>query len=745
MVVSRTLRASSCAACRVSLLRCFTSAPANSFRAQQHSTRQALYIRTAQQIRRSTNQADNGHEKGLLEHKIAEVEVDEAENEDLEGEDALIEREADSESLPWYLQDDAPKIAPRPFSDRQRIPELPENPPPLLQPLLQQISVDLGVDDLSLLDMRKLDPPPALGANLIMIIGTTRSEKHLHVSADRLCRWLRSNYQLRPDADGLLGRNELKLKLKRKAKRQKLMGSANDASADDGVRTGWVCVDVGVVEEGSDKTVPRPRDDFVGFGRQTEGVRIVVQMLTEEKREEIDLEKLWGGIIEKGGVMELEEEFDGEVRMGIRDSLQQGPPAPNYKPLGGNWSNGISPILSKTRKFHSSARRLSSQLESHLATVPDFDVYHRYGFGSLQNIQESLHELFASGQYEKARADLLEFSKQEPLLQNGEWRRFLLNNLRIHLENMPKERALVELGEGETDHESTAFLRCFYQTVTSFPNQAGAEARVWLCCWADSQQHAGYSVPSLIKLFEEIQESGVAIGTGPHLDLLERILQQTTGPSFNYYGPPPHVMKHAIQVLQTMSHQGLSVLNQDVLLRLQQFTAPGLEENVPPHLIHTDGLDTFNLPSRPMIALQKRIHMLITNINLPLFDESTRLSLMEIYASQHNWVEFWEIWRMAARHGKARSAELYASMFVLVATTQHQNGCQTVLRNWVAELAKESPPVKIEGNVALAIKYCLQVADPNVEEDFLENPDHLGEWVRIWKRCTTEGVDEQID
>ena len=82
-----------------------------------------------------------------------------------------------------------------------------------------------------------------------MLIGTARSEKHLHVSADRLCRWLRSTYKLRPNADGLLGRNELKLKLKRKAKKAKLLGSSTDENADDGVRTGWVCVDVGVVQE----------------------------------------------------------------------------------------------------------------------------------------------------------------------------------------------------------------------------------------------------------------------------------------------------------------------------------------------------------------------------------------------------------------------------------------------------------------------------------------------------------------
>jgi hypothetical protein len=145
-----------------------------------------------------------------------------------------------------------------------------------------------------------------------MLIGTARSEKHLHVSADRLCRWLRSTYKLRPDADGLLGRNELKLKLKRKSRRAKLMGGAADDTKDDGVRTGWVCVDVGVVEAPETEAEDTPASrDFVGFGRRTDGVRIVVQMLTEEKRAEIDLERLWEGILKRGGHAEIEEMEDG--------------------------------------------------------------------------------------------------------------------------------------------------------------------------------------------------------------------------------------------------------------------------------------------------------------------------------------------------------------------------------------------------------------------------------------------------
>ncbi|KAL8813789.1 MAG: hypothetical protein Q9223_006946 [Gallowayella weberi] len=204
-----------------------------------------------------------------------------------------------SESLPWYLQAQTPRQDSKSLSERQRLPDLPTNPPPLLQPMLQHISIDLGLDDLSLLDLRTIDPPPALGANLIMIIGTARSEKHLHVSADRFCKWLRTAHQLTPYADGLLGRGELRLKLKRKNRRARMLnttGVSDSSNTDDGIRTGWVCVNIGIIEDGlaiQEREVAQRDDDYVGFGGEISGAKVVVQMLTEEKREELDLETLW--------------------------------------------------------------------------------------------------------------------------------------------------------------------------------------------------------------------------------------------------------------------------------------------------------------------------------------------------------------------------------------------------------------------------------------------------------------------
>jgi hypothetical protein len=192
------------------------------------------------------------------------------------------------------------------MAERQKLPELPIHPPPFLEPILQHLSVEIGLDYLSLLDLRRLDPPPALGNNLMMIVGIARGEKHLNVAAERFCAWLRREYKFHPYADGLLGRNELKIKQRRKAKKARALANAGAGAnsveeLDDGIRTGWICVHAGYLNphpEAPLKEVKRI-NGMVGFGEENNKITLVVQMFTEEKRNVVDLEALWEGILER--------------------------------------------------------------------------------------------------------------------------------------------------------------------------------------------------------------------------------------------------------------------------------------------------------------------------------------------------------------------------------------------------------------------------------------------------------------
>ncbi|KAL9578781.1 MAG: hypothetical protein Q9212_005500 [Teloschistes hypoglaucus] len=298
MAVGKTLLSTSrCATCRITLLKAFTTSVRPPL--QPLPLVKPTFSPVGKTL--SLSRSFSGHINlqselvnwrspvGAVERPEETPQIDSAEGENHE-----------IESQPWYLQVQTPRSENRTISDRQRLPDLPPEPPPLLQPMLQHISVDLGLDDLSLLDLREIDPPPALGANLLMIIGTARSEKHLHVSADRFCRWLRTTYKLRPYADGLLGRGELRIKLKRKNRRARMLnsvGAPDSSNTDDGIRTGWVCVNIGEIEDGRTteyENVDQKDDGYVGFGGDSSGVKVVVQMLTEGKREDLDLETLWG-------------------------------------------------------------------------------------------------------------------------------------------------------------------------------------------------------------------------------------------------------------------------------------------------------------------------------------------------------------------------------------------------------------------------------------------------------------------
>jgi hypothetical protein len=213
--------------------------------------------------------------------------------------------------LPWYLQPQhQASITPifdagNPMAERQMLPDLPVHPPKHLKEIVEHLSVQIGLDYLTILDLRRLDPPPGLGNNLIMIVGTSRSEKHLTVAGSRFCAHLRREFKLTPYADGLLGPNELKIKQRRQAKKATALANAGSRDKleelDDGIKTGWVCVHVGHLDPHPEAELKPERraDGVIGFGEENNKVTVVVQMFTEEKRLMVDIEGLWQGILEK--------------------------------------------------------------------------------------------------------------------------------------------------------------------------------------------------------------------------------------------------------------------------------------------------------------------------------------------------------------------------------------------------------------------------------------------------------------
>ncbi len=743
-MVLGTLGAAKCAGCRLAVLRSFTSLAGFSIRAPRILPTYSIYRISTQQLRRLTQ--DNRNLRISSHGDEAAHKQGEAEN----IEDTTENTQASA--TPWYLQVESPEMVPQQLSERQQIPDLPDSPPPILQPLLQQISIDLGLDDLSLLDLRTLDPPPALGANLLMILGTARSEKHLHVSADRLCRWLRSVYKLKPDADGLLGRNELKLKLKRKAKRAKLMGSVDDDNEDDGVRTGWVCVDVGVVEGDESEGKPEPeRKGFVGFGRQTDGVRIVVQMLTEEKREEIDLERLWGGILERGTRQLVDE---------IAKPLSQ-PTARQPLPPPLRSSNmGLNPSFGQTRKIHS-VRRVVKALDDPDSVVPGASVPRssnptKISIPSEKEIIESVRNAIDIARRDSIAIklpvnEIVMCGQYYSHLRRSKWRPFFRSILVLYLEALPKDRAIFELGRDEKEilHKrlSTDYLKCHFITTEHPPKDADFAQQIWLQTYAGSIHH-GYTFDGLSSIFEAMQSSGVAISVQTYKYLLRGCLEWP----YNHHTRMCH-LELAMQVLQGMHDQGIDILQEDILVSLQEAiveglsrseaeTAPSTQEGrsrdamvtstVKDQGYHT--VDTISsLPSSIAPGIVTRLHYLFRQLKLPLFSEKSRMRLMRLYAERQYWGFFWDIFRMAAQGNMSQSGAIYNFMFKTIAATRSQLACINVLRNWVPVMEQEKPSIQ-PAVVLDGLKACLLITDPDIEKYDLNSPDDGGEWVALYRR-----------
>lgn len=114
--------------------------------------------------------------------------------------------------------------------------------------------------------------------------------------------------------------------------------------------------------------------------------------------------------------------------------------------------------------------------------------------------------------------------------------------------------------------------------------------------------------------------------------------------------------------------------------------------------------------------LQTTLEQILREAALPCPSERQIAALLDAYATQGDWERFWAAWRTAPRHGRARSAELYAFLLRRVAATQHQTRCVEALRWCVHEMAHERPPVQPAGELLRAVRACIHVADPLAEQ-----------------------------
>lgn len=677
-----------CSNCHVALLNAFTSHTGVTFRPilkPRHSARlTTIYTLTRPFAQISLRTLDV-----VQKHHILDVETETEPNPENSDQNDTVE------STPWYLQVETPRRPSSTLLERQRVPELPSDPPPLLQPMLEHISVDLGLDDLTVFDLRKIDPPPALGANLLMILGTARSEKHLHISADRFCRWLKTTHNLSPFADGLLGKGELKLKQRRKARRARLLsnvGSSETSNIDDGLRTGWICVNVGNIEDGRNTVEDFPEQEgYVGFGGEIGGAKVVIQMLTEEKREQLDLEDLWGKMVRR------QERKEARISKGPEELLSQ-------------QEVGPSPLRQKHSRFDSySITPLS-------LPQPASKLNQARHFHSCPISRSSATDQFVS----ELRTD-----KKGDAPDHSEHARTLLR-LRAHvdhLKSIPSEDAKQIMGRGMFDADSTPFLRSFYQSLPLFPDAKHWECRLALACYGTSICAPGYDKKRLSSIFKEMQSSVIDIPAALFLQVFKTLLL----PTRQHLKPVCQLLDkaylyEAANVLEEMSFRGHNIALEDVRLHLQNAVdRVSIEQN--------GGAAEL----RPNAS--RRLRQLFNGLLKKPSDIDSELHRLNFCAEIGNWKAFWDVWRGFAREMRPRPKDLYVAMFRGVAQSGHQARNMDALREWVPEMDQEEPPVSMDAAVAEAIQACLVVAEPSLESIAVDESSLESEWVQLWRRC----------
>lgn len=640
----------------------------------------------------------------------------ESETQELEPSSAQTTPQSIPEShVPWYLQDEMQEILPQSPKRRQLLPALPDNPPPILDGCLHNLSDTLGVDDLALFDLRDIDPPSALGANLIMIIGTVRSFKHLNSASDRFCRWLRREHKLRPDADGLLGRQELKLKLRRKARKAKLASTvgAEITDLDDGIVTRWICINVGSIADGRPASAIPRAPGFVGFGTQSPTCQLVVQLMTEDKRAELDLETLWGGLLRHRQPMPIIE----------REAIESVDPTELER----------SKTLSRVTYMNHQKRELHTTLAR------------RSELASGNCIAESSLLL--------KQAPLPVFTL--PYGKEGVWKKwnepstvppYQYGPLQT-ISSMPKEELIEALGQGPTDRSSTEILRQYHACISKHEFPYKEALRFELVRLAVEIGHPNYTKEDLYRAFLNLSLSEFNIS----LTHMTKIID-----TFLLYRPPTQIdpqnpsdlrlseedLNYALKVISHMALRGRQPFDTNILSRLHRaamFQVPVYikPKSIAPGTTYTENAYPVSEEVyRVANTAQRRIRK-VMRLGFTLFSAKEFPMLLQLHLNQAEYNLFWDVWRRSTILGIRRTREVYLLVFEMMAARANEKMIMEMIWNIVPMMEREFVPVELDKDLAKALMACLLVVEPKLRTTLDDSGiSHVkGPIFELWNKC----------
>ncbi|KAF8421239.1 hypothetical protein EV426DRAFT_609780 [Tirmania nivea] len=622
----------------------------------------------------------------------------------------------DEEPIPWYLKDTyATKSTLIP--ERAPLPPLPDNPPELLGDILEQLDAELGVTDMKIMDLRPLDPAPAIGRDIIMVFGNTRSERHLHSTADKICRWLRSTHGIRPYADGLIGRNAQKLINRRRIRRGKVAASQT-GEVNEYVATEWVCVNSGY-----------------------EG--IILQLFTPRRREELNLEALWERKLdtnrknmekmERGaGLQELyenDEEVLGKLVEGMKgEEIEQG-----YIDAEPNLSRPCFPIRvvssfpnQQTRALHTSRILNSPESTTHKSVTP---TYRKLP----STYQEFMHQVplisadIQDGAYSTIERSFNTYYPGRSFPPSIKQAGMLFAHVH-HLQNVASEVAAEALGNSAFDTTSTSFLRSFFQEMPAIPGHIHYHAWLSLLIQGHIIKPSAYPVSCFREFLIQIKATGGSVPLPFYTTILETLattpeLRKIPESSSTYVTTKEtsRRMDEMVKVLIDMSRSSMYDINTP---DIYTFITRGLMskdiEGI--HRLAMEVCEITGAAKRSRWALQNArkeylpdrriflIERLMDQYKIKQDQPEWYINLLTATAVAGYWPAFWNRWNDVHYQSASRGREMYKLVLGLVSMSENQNEAVNTLRNLQYSMGREVPRVVLDVELARGFLAVMDVA-----------------------------------
>ena len=737
MAARPALAAFSCNSCRQALLRAVVSSSStisSPLRLQAFAQRSSLRS-TCERAFSScrTLRLSSVHDEGATPQAEAKEESNRTDEQD---------EELDA---PWYLEEAPPQ---HPTTQHQvTLPKAPEDAPEIIEPMIKYIFEDMGLDDISVLDLRGLEHPAALGSNLIMLFGTARSERHLHVSAGRFVRWLRRNKADNPRADGLIGAGELKTKLRRLRKKAKLMGTntAIVPGGDNGISTGWVCVNFTTADTAGGESVSHDEGGRLsGFGTAQNGTTVVIQCMTESRRSELDLESLWTGILKRSLVQSQKVKGEATPDANDLEKMVASKLHISTSPSELQWQ-AMKRASQQHRYFSTSARRLVSsrfkdlnplEEEEESGTPIDEPARTRVkksrpkrsrvpSDDQPQNLvpEEKSHmQLVLEKAWFATNPGPRKLTPEEDDDEDADWDLGPTNTPRQFHDLVEKLRKL-PLAENVAAKE--LLKRPRYSQYVPGDNLDDAQSGDNTGTTANNTTMGlgeGIQLSKIREEIERIQMSGISVEE----DALFRLV------SWIWVAEPldSNTVKDRLvlvdEALQTIQERGIQAWSSGRIIEL------------------ICGVMNSPLYGPELQAVQQSLEYLLDRTKSPRTPERT-LQLMQVYASKQDWDRFWDAFRAPARYMVSRTAEEYQFAYDVLTATQDSKMCVDALRWMFPQMLKEEPPVIPQGRLFESLKACILTADPAAESIMNHRPEtnsliaarqmEVREFVRVLERA----------